>query len=294
MESFLRGLGVALVTPFDKDRNIDFRALERLVGYVIDGGVDYLVALGTTAETPTLFQDERTEVLARVKEYAAGRVPVVAGIGGNNTAAVIKAIESCDTEGVSAILSVTPFYNRPSQRGLYEHYKAVAASTDLPVIVYNVPSRTGVNMEPETILRLARDIGNIVAVKEAVGDIGQFEELLEGRPDGFAVISGDDNMALPLIERGGEGVISVAANAFPRQCAGMVGKALAGNTDEAYAVWETIAGMTAALFEEGSPTGIKAALHVRGIIGNYLRLPLVESGAELYDRISEMIRAGGL
>ncbi len=294
MEFTLRGVGVALVTPFRPDKNIDFDALGRLVDYVIEGGVDYLVALGTTAETPTLFPDERTAVLDHVKKCAAGRVPVVAGIGGNNTANVIRAIEACDTDGISAILSVTPFYNRPTQRGLYEHYKAIAAASSLPVILYNVPSRTGINMLPETTLKLAHDIDNVVAIKEAAGNVEQFEELLKGRPAGFAVVSGDDNMALPLIERGGDGLISVAANAFAVYYSQMIKKALSGDTKAAYADWDMISAVTRALFDEGNPTGVKAALAVRNIINNVLRLPLVESSGALYRKIENLIKEGRL
>lgn len=296
MEPFLKGVGVALATPFrqDKDKSIDFEALARLVDYVVAGGVDYVVALGTTAETPTLFPEERDEVLALVKRQVAGRVPVVAGIGGNNTAAVIKAIGSCDLDGVSAVLSVTPFYNRPSQRGLYEHYKVIAEASPLPVILYNVPSRTGVNMLPETTLKLARELANIVAVKEAEGSIGQLEALLAGRPEGFGVISGDDATALPLAEMGGDGVISVAANAFPHRYVKMIRDAFAGDTESARGVWREVAEVTKALFAEGNPTGVKAALHVRGIAQNVLRLPLVESSPELYGRIERLMREGGL
>lgn len=290
MEFTLRGLGVALVTPFRPDKNIDFEALGRLVDYVIEGGVDYVVALGTTAETPTLFPDERTAVLDHVKKCVAGRVPVVAGIGGNNTANVIRAIEACDTSGVSAILSVTPFYNRPTQRGLYEHYKAIAEASPLPIILYNVPSRTGINMLPETTLRLAHDIDNIVAIKEAAGNVEQFEELLKGRPAGFGIVSGDDNMALPLIERGGDGLISVAANAFAAHCSRMIGKAVSGDMRAAYADWDMVSAVTKALFDEGNPTGIKAALSVRNIINNVLRLPLVESSGALYAKIENLMK----
>lgn len=294
MEPFLKGVGVALVTPFKTDRNIDFDALGRLIDHVIGGGVNYVVALGTTAETPTLFPEERAEVLAFVKGHVAGRVPVVAGIGGNNTAGVVRALETCDLEGVSAILSVTPFYNRPSQRGLYEHYKVIAAASPLPVILYNVPSRTGVNMLPETTLRLAREVENIAAIKEAAGSLEQFDELLAGRPDGFSIVSGDDCTALPLVERGGEGVISVAANAFPAQYAAMIKSAFEGDTVRAHAVWNSVEEVTKALFDEGNPTGVKAALRVRGIVDNVLRLPLVESSPELYGKIERLIREGRL
>ncbi len=294
MDFSLRGVGVAMVTPFKPDKSIDFNAINLLIEHIIGGGVDYIVSLGTTAETPTLFPDERMAVLEHVKKCVGGRVPVVAGIGGNNTANVMKAIGDCDLSGVAAVLSVTPFYNRPSQRGLYEHYKAIAEVSPLPVILYNVPSRTGVNMLPETTLRLAHDFENIVAIKEAAGKVEQFEELIAGRPAGFGIVSGDDNMALPLIERGGDGLISVAANAFPAQYSRMITSALNGNMAEAHSRWEPLEQITRALFDEGNPTGIKAALAVKGIIGNTLRLPLVESSPELYAKIEGLIRKEGL
>lgn len=289
MNSFLKGLGVALVTPFRQGGEVDFPALERLVDHVIEGGVDYLVALGTTAETPTLFPEERDRVLDCIRRRNGGRRPIVLGMGSYNTAGLIEAIGRCDLEDVSAILSVTPYYNRPSQRGLYEHYKAIAAASPLPLILYNLPVRTGVNMLPETTLRLAREVDNIVAIKEACGDMAQFEQLLAGRPDGFRVISGDDNMALPLIERGGDGLISVGANAFPAYFAGMIAKTFAGRKMEADREWKAISDCVRALTEEGNPTGIKAALSAKGMIENILRLPLVEASPALYAKISDAI-----
>ena len=294
MNSFLKGLGVALVTPFRSGGEIDFQALELLVDHVVEGGVDYLVALGTTAETPTLFPEERDLVLDCIRRRNAGRRPIVVGMGGNNTAGLIASIGKCNLDGVSAILSVTPYYNRPSQRGLYEHYKAVAGNSPLPIILYNLPVRTGVNMLPETTLRLAREVDNIVAIKEACGDIAQFEQLLAGRPEGFRVISGDDNMALPLIERGGDGLISVGANAFPASFAGMITKTFAGNKREADGEWKRISDTVRALSEEGNPTGIKAALSAKGLIENVLRLPLVEASPELYAKISGAIKRNAL
>lgn len=294
MNAYLRGVGVALVTPFGKNGDIDYAVLDRLVDYVIDGGVDYIVALGTTAETPTLENNERDEVLNRIKQRNADRLPLVVGIGGNSTAAVVKAVSSCDLSGVNAILSVTPYYNRPSQRGIYEHYKAVAEASPVPVVLYNVPSRTGVNMLSETTLRLAHDVKNIVAIKEACGDLKQFEALLAGRPEDFYVISGDDAMALPLINMGGHGVISVAANAFPAPIVRMCAEAFVGNTDTAEMEWGRMAAMVKALFEEGNPTGVKAALYAKSMINNVLRLPLVESSAELLSKIEALITEHGL
>lgn len=280
---------MALVTPFTENKDIDFAALERVVDHVIDGGVDYLVALGTTAETPTLSPEERDAVLDCVRKRNDGRLPLVAGIGGNNTANVINAISKCDLTGVSAILSVTPFYNRPTQRGLYEHYKAIADRSPLPIILYNVPSRTGVNMLPETTLRLAEEVNNIVAIKEAYADMNQFAELLSGRPEGFYVVSGDDATALPLIAMGGDGVISVAGNAFPEKVSRMVKAAFAGDNRSAEEMWASVRDCVKALFEEGNPTGVKAALNAKGLINNVLRLPLVEASPMLHSKIEKFI-----
>ena len=237
MKPFPSGLGVALVTPFQDNGAIDFPALDALVDYVTAGGVDYLVALGTTAETPTLSTAERKAVLERIKSRNAGRLSLVAGIGGNDTAAVVAALHDFDLAGVDAILSVTPFYNRPSQRGLYEHFRAVADASPVPVILYNVPSRTGVNMQPQTTLKLAEETGNIIAVKEASGDMEQVDELIAGRPDGFHVLSGDDALAVPLIEKGGDGLISVVANAYPAYMAEMVGAAMAQDAKRSHRLW---------------------------------------------------------
>lgn len=294
MKPFPSGLGVALVTPFDANGGIDFEALGNLVDHVIAGGVDYIVALGTTAETPTLSPEERHEVTECIRKRNAGRVPLVLGIGGNCTASVVRDIQASDLEGISAILSVTPFYNKPSQRGLYEHYKAVAGASELPVILYNVPGRTGVNMLPATTLKLAREFENIIAVKEASGNVAQFEELLEGRPDEFHVLSGDDSLALQLIERGGEGLISVAANAYPAQISAMIGAAMAQDRVAAEKIWRDMEPIVVSLFVEGNPTGIKAALSVKGLVSNVLRLPLVPASDKLYNRIKGLAESAGL
>ncbi len=276
-----RGVGVALATPFEANGEIDFVALERLVNYVTDNGVDYLVALGTTGETPTLSKGEKSEVLAAVKRFNRGRLPIIAGIGGNCTSAIIDDIRTTDLEGVSAILSVSPYYNKPNQRGLYEHYRTIAENAPLPVILYNVPSRTGVNMLPETTLRLARDVKNIAAIKEANGDTAQVDTLLKERPAGFHIISGEDATALHTVMGGGSGVISTAANVIPKLYTEMIGE----RSDEK---WNAMAEFVKAIFEEGSPTGIKAGLHSLGIIENRLRLPLVGASEDLYRRIADM------
>lgn len=285
---------MAIVTPFCADGTVDYPALRRLIRFVSDGGVDYLVVMGTTGETPTLTPEEKREVLRVAKEENAGRLPLVVGIGGNNTAAVVKAIAECDTEGVDAILSVVPYYNRPAQRGIYEHYAAIARSTQLPIILYNVPSRTGTNMLPETTLALARDFDNIVAVKEASGNIEQITQLISERPKGFNIISGDDSLAIPVIEAGGEGVISVAANAFPEHFSKMLKAAFDGNKELSYSMWEQTRSSVKMLFAEGNPPGVKAALAVKGVVENNLRLPLVPVTNALYREIAEEIKEKGL
>ena len=285
----LTGLGVAIVTPFSADGSVDYTALRRLIRYVTEGGVDYLVVMGTTGETPTLTPEEKREVLRVAKEENGGRLPLVVGIGGNNTATVIKTIAECDTEGVDAILSVVPYYNRPAQRGIYEHYAAIARSTEIPIILYNVPSRTGVNMLPETTLALARDFHNIVAVKEASGNIEQIRQLINERPKGFNIISGDDSLAISVIEAGGEGVISVAANAFPEHFSKMLAASFAGDKELSYSMWEQTRSAVKMLFAEGNPPGVKAALTIKGLIENNLRLPLVPVTNALYRELAQEI-----
>ena len=290
----LTGLGVAIVTPFCADVSVDYTALRRLIRYVTEGGVDYLVVMGTTGETPTLTPDEKREVLRVAKEENGGRLPLVVGIGGNNTATVIKTIAEFDTEDVDAILSVVPYYNRPAQRGIYEHYAAIARSTTTPIILYNVPSRTGVNMLPETTLALARDFDNIVAVKEASGNIEQIRQLINDRPKGFNIISGDDSLAISVIEAGGEGVISVAANAFPKHFSQMLAASFAGDKEVSYSMWEQTRAAVKMLFAEGNPPGVKAALTIKGLIENNLRLPLVPVTNALYRELAQEIAEKGL
>ena len=289
MRNNIQGTGVALVTPFNRKKEIDFDALGRVIDYVIAGGADYLVALGTTAETPTLTPNERDEVARYIREKNAKRLPLVLGIGGNSTAEVMKAIDRCDLDDVLAILTVTPYYNRPSQEGLYQHYKAVAEASPKPIILYNVPSRTGVNLTAETTLRLAHDIENIVAVKEASGSVAQMSYILRDKPEGFMVISGDDNMALPLIALGGDGVISVAANAFPEQVCRMVKLCLAGDFVSASQIQLHLLECIETLFCEGNPVGIKAAMALKGLAENELRLPLVPCTEGLCERLKNLI-----
>lgn len=293
MKSKLTGLGVALVTPFTDNGEIDFAALNRVVDNVIEGGVDYLVVMGTTGETPTLSMPERVALLRAVKERNAGRLPIVVGVGGNDTARVVELINQTNLDGVDAILSVTPFYNKPSQRGLFEHYKYIAERSPRPIILYNVPGRTGVNMEAETTLRIARECPNVIATKEASGNIEQIKAIIDAAPEDFMVISGDDSLALPIIKAGGYGVISVAANAFPRYFSRMISDQFEGKYDETEAMFERIRPTVKMLFAEGNPPGVKAAMAVKGLLRNNLRLPLVPVSDDLYGSIEATIKAEG-
>jgi 4-hydroxy-tetrahydrodipicolinate synthase len=275
MATQLKGTGVALVTPFSKDGSIDYAALEKLVNHVIRGGVDFLVALGTTAETPTLTSTEKQELLAAIIKYAAGQVPVVCGIGGNNTAEVIAQLKEYDLKDVAAILSVAPYYNKPSQEGMYQHFKAVAAATNKPIILYNVPGRTGCNLLPATAIRLAQDCANIVAIKEASGNMAQCMELIQNKPDNFIVLSGDDNLVLAQMAVGMEGVISVAANCFTKDFTEMINLAIVGKFDKGRKMLYKLLTGIDLLFIEGNPAGVKSALTHMGICENNLRLPIV-------------------
>ncbi len=284
------GTGVAVVTPFKKDKKIDYDALGRIVGRCIDGQIDYIVVLGTTGEAVTLSRDEKKHVVQYVKETVAGRIPIVIGIGGNETEKVVNTIKQTDFNGISGLLSVTPYYNKPSQAGLIKHYKAVAGKSPVPVILYNVPSRTGVNMMAETTLTLAREVENIVAIKESSGIMMQVMEIVKNRPDNFSVISGDDAIALPMMSLGGQGVISVAANAFPKQISTIIREAAGGNYPAAQAAHYEMLELFEALFVEGNPSGIKAALTVCGLSQNVLRLPLVPVSQKTYERLEFLIK----
>lgn len=271
----LKGLGVALITPFKKDKSIDFDALARLVDYQIEGGIDYLVVLGTTAETPTLSAEERKEIVRFVIEKNRNRVPIIVGIGGNNTAALVSELQTFDFSGISAVLSVTPYYNKPTQKGLIMHYRALSEASPRPVILYNVPGRTSVNLEAETTLSLAKSCPNIVGIKEASGNLPQIRQIIAGRPSGFSVISGDDSIALDLIKSGGEGVISVLGNALPKEFSSMIHHALDGKYDLAQPENERFLEIIKLLFKDGNPAGVKCLLHQMQFIENELRLPLV-------------------
>lgn len=281
----LSGTGVALVTPFTKENTVDVVALEKIVNYVIDGNVEYLVVLGTTAETATLSSSEKQLVIDTVVKTNADRLPLVLGLGGNNTQVLVDELNTGDFSSFDAILSVTPYYNRPNQEGLYQHYTALAKASPLPLILYNVPSRTGVNLLPETVVRLANENENIVAVKEAIGDIEQFKTLIANTPEGFAVISGDDGLALPVTLAGGKGVISVIAGAYPYQISEMIRYGLANNRDEGYEIHNQMIEIVDLIFEEGNPTGIKNLLKHQGLIDDNLRLPLVSASEKLSNKI---------
>lgn len=285
----LRGCGAAMITPFREDGSIDYDALARTIDYVIAGGIDYIVALGTTAEVPTLYIPERVEVAAFVKKHINGRVPLVIGAGGNSTSEVLDQLHEIDFEGADAILSVTPYYNKPSQEGLYQHFKTVAEAAPLPVILYNIPGRSGVNMLPETTLRIARDIPNVIGIKEASGNIDQIERIIRERDKNFLVLSGDDGMAVEVIRRGGDGVISVAADLFPSKFCHCIDLAMRGDFEAAFKEYEPLDEAVNALFAEGNPTGIKCALKAKGIIGGTMRLPLVEGTPAMYEKFVNLI-----
>lgn len=274
----LQGTGVALVTPFKEDKTIDVPALERLVHSQVENGVDYLVVLGTTAETPTLSTEEKELVKKTVKQANNGRLPMVLGVGGNNTQTIVEQVREVSPKDYIAILSVTPYYNKPSQEGLYQHYKAVAEATKLPILLYNVPSRTGVNMDYRTTLRLAKEVPNIIGIKEASGNIVQIMHLLRGRRENFLVISGDDATALPTVLLGGDGTISVLGQAFPERYSQMIRQGLEGNYKEANTIQYQLLEAMELIFKEGNPVGIKALLSLLGVINTLeVRLPLVNA-----------------
>ncbi len=281
----LRGLGVALITPFNEDETIDFTALGKLIEHLIQNSIDYLVVLGTTAETPTLSDSEKKEVVSFVRDRVNGRVPIVLGVGGNCTNSVVSQLKNGDYEGIDAILSVVPYYNKPSQEGIYQHYKAIAKATELPIILYNVPGRTGVNMTAETTLRIAREFDNVVAIKEASGNIVQMDDIIKNKPADFMVISGDDGITFPLITLGAVGVISVIGNAFPKEFGRMVRLALNGDYDSALRIHHEFTELFSLLFVDGNPAGVKAMLNAMGYIENKLRLPLVPTRITTYEKM---------
>lgn len=285
-----RGLGIALITPFRADGSIDEEALIRLVEYQIREGADFLCIMGTTAETPTLTPEEKRWLRQTLVERVAGRVPLLMGCGGNNTAAVVRELQETDWTGIDGVLSVCPMYNKPLQEGLYQHFRAIAQASPIPVVLYNVPGRTGVNMTAETTLRLARDFENIVAIKEASGNITQMDDIIKNKPAGFDVISGDDGITFPLITLGAVGVISVIGNALPREFSRMVRLALQGEYSSALHIHHKFTELFKLLFVDGNPAGVKAMLHAMGMIENQLRLPLVPTRLTTMEQISNILR----
>ncbi|WP_207428597.1 4-hydroxy-tetrahydrodipicolinate synthase [Pedobacter sp. SYSU D00535] len=286
MNKFI-GTGVAMVTPFDTNREVDFSGLKNLINHLIEGGVEYLVSLGTTGESATLNDDEKKAVWEFTAETVAGRVPLVAGIGGNDTREIVSKVQQFNVSGYDAILSVSPYYNKPIQEGMYQHYRAIAEAASLPIILYNVPGRTGSNLAPETTLRLAHDFKNIIAVKEASGNFDQFNQILKDKPEDFLFISGDDGVTLPLIAMGAAGIISVIGNAVPRIFSNMVRLCLEGKFKEAQKLHYQLLPLASLLFCEGNPAGVKAALKQLGICEDALRLPLVNVSEKTFERIGQ-------
>ena len=285
----LLGTGVALVTPFNEDKSVDFNGLERLVNFQIENGVNYLVVLGTTGEPATLTVEEKEQVKATIIKANNGRLPLVIGIGGNNTMAVVEEIKSADLSAFCAILSVSPYYNKPTQEGTYQHFKTISEASPLPIILYNVPGRTGKNVEPKTILRLANDFKNIVAVKEAAGDLTQAMRIIQNQPKNFMVISGDDMIALPMVLAGGSGVISVIGQGFPKDFSAMIQYGLEGNKERANKLHYKVMDSIDYIFEECNPSGIKALLNKLNICSENVRLPLVAASYELQQKINNFV-----
>ena len=285
----LHGMGVALITPFKEDESVDYDALTRMVDHLLENGTDYIVALGTTAETMTLTDNEKETITRIVVERVNRRIPIVLGIAGNCTHQVISQIEKTNLKGIDAILSVVPYYNKPSQEGLYQHFKAISKASPLPLVLYNVPSRTGTNMTAVTTLRLAREFSNIIAVKEASGNFSQMDDIIKNKPTDFQVISGDDGITFPLIALGAVGVISVIGNAFPKEFSRMVRLALEGDYTNARIIHSRFVELFELLFVDGNPAGVKCMLHIMGFIENKLRLPLVPTRITTLEKIRDVL-----
>jgi 4-hydroxy-tetrahydrodipicolinate synthase len=286
----LKGHGVALITPFKGNGAIDFEAIPRIIEHLINGGVDYLVVLGTTAESTSLSKDEKKQLIATIVNHNAGILPLVIGIGGNNTLKVIEEIISMDMRAFSAILSVTPYYNKPNQEGLYRHFSSIAENSSLPIILYNVPSRSGVNLTPKTVLRLAKDFDKIVAIKEATGNFQQAQILLKICPKDFLVLSGDDEMSLPMLLAGAKGVISVIGNALPELYSKIVQNGIDGDAKRGYQTQYQILDLIRTIYDEGNPTGIKVLMNALGLCENQLRLPLVNASDSLYNKLNKYFK----
>ena len=290
VQNIFKGLGIALVTPFKEDGSVDYDSLKRLVQYQLDNGVDFFCILATTGETPTLTTEEKSKIKALVVELVQGRVPILIGCGGFNTAAVVEELRNGDFKGVDGILSVCPYYNKPSQEGLYQHFKAIADATKLPVVLYNVPGRTGINMTAETTIRLARDCKNIVAIKEAGGNLEQVDEIIKNKPKNFDVISGDDGLTFPMVSCGAVGVISVIGNALPKEFSKMIRLQMQGEYAAARKIHHRFIDLFSLLFVDGNPAGVKAMLSEMGFIKNVLRLPLVPMRINNMQRMSEILK----
>ena len=288
--NIFKGLGIALITPFTETGAVDYDSLKRLLTYQIDNGADFLCILATTGETPTLTKEEKQNIKDLVVDMAGGRLPILMGCGGNNTAAVIEELQTGDFKGIDGVLSVCPYYNKPSQEGLYQHFKAIASSTKLPVVLYNVPGRTGINMKAETTVRLATDCANIVAIKEASGNLEQVDEIIKNKPHDFDVISGDDALTYPMVACGAEGVISVIGNALPREFSKMIRLEERGEFEGALRIHHRFTDLFSLLFVDGNPAGVKAVLHEMGFIENILRLPLVPTRLTTLKRISDILK----
>ena len=289
-QNIFKGLGIALVTPFTQEGEVDYTALSRLIDYQLANGADFLCILATTGETPTLTAEEKAKIKQMVIEKAGDKVPVLMGCGGNNTAEVVRELKEADFAGIDGILSVCPYYNKPSQEGLYQHFKAIAAASPLPVVLYNVPGRTGVNLKAETTVRLAKDCPNIVAIKEASGSLEQVDEIIKNKPDSFDVISGDDALTFPMIACGAAGVISVIGNALPKEFSRMIRLEMKGEIDAARKIHHRFTDLFNLLFVDGNPAGVKAMLHDMGMIENVLRLPLVPTRLTTMQRISDCLK----
>lgn len=289
--NIFRGLGIALVTPFTSDGQVDYKSLKRLVEYQIDNGADFLCILATTGETPCLTQDEKEKITQLVKDVNHGRLPILKGCGGNNTAAVVEELRTEDWSGIDGILSVCPYYNKPSQEGLYQHFKAIAEASPLPVVLYNVPGRTGINLKPETTVRLANDCENIVAVKEASGSLEQVDEIIKNKPQRFDVLSGDDALTFSMVASGAAGVISVIGNALPKEFSRMIRLEFQGEYEPARKIHHMFTELYSLLFVDGNPAGVKALLHEMGFIENQLRLPLVPTKVSTLQKMAEILKS---
>jgi 4-hydroxy-tetrahydrodipicolinate synthase len=290
VQNIFKGLGIALITPFQEDGSVDYDALKRLVQYQLDNGADFFCILATTGETPTLTAEEKLTIKNLIVEIVQARVPILMGCGGNNTAAVVEELHTADLKGIDGILSVCPYYNKPSQEGLYQHFRAIAAATELPVVLYNVPGRTGVNLKAETTVRLARDCHNIVAIKEASGNLEQVDEIIKNKPRDFDVISGDDSLTFPMVSCGAVGVISVIGNALPREFSKMIRLQMRGEYDPARIIHHRFTDLFSLLFVDGNPAGVKAMLSEMGFIKNVLRLPLVPMRIKNMQRMSDILK----